>query len=72
MAYLAHELTKLLANKKQRTVLDGRTSKWGAIEAGVLQGYIFGPLFFLIYINDLTGGLKSNVKLFTLLTTDQF
>ena len=23
-----------------------------------------GPLFFLIYINDLTEGIKSNIKLF--------
>ena len=57
-------MQSFLENRKQRTVLNGKTSTWSTISAGVPQGSILGPLFFLIYINDLTDGLKCNVKLF--------
>ena len=59
------ELIKnFLSNRFQRIVLNGQTSEWEKITAGVPQGSILGLLFFLIYINDLTDGISSVVKLF--------
>ena len=68
-------IQSFLKDRKQRTVLNGQSSKWGDISAGVPQGSILGPLFFLVYINDLAVGLKCNVKLFaddtSLFTVDE-
>ena len=59
------ELIKnFLSNRFHRVVLNGQTSEWEKVNAGVPQGSIIGPLFFLIYINDLTDGASSIVKLF--------
>ena len=57
-------LENYLKNRKQRVVLNGQTSEWKDIFAGVPQGSVLGPLIVLIYINDLPDGLISNAKLF--------
>ena len=57
-------IKRFLIDRVQRVTLNGKTSDWECMRAGVPQGSILGPLFFLIYVNDLATDLKSNVKLF--------
>ena len=53
-----------LSNRYQRVVLNGQSSGWAAVNAGVCQGSILGSLLLLVYINDLSTGLSSNPELF--------
>ena len=57
-------LTDFLRFGKQRVILNGQSSSWVNINAGVPEGSILGPLLSLIYINDLSDNLQCNAKLF--------
>ena len=43
-----------LSNRYQRVVLNDQSSSWAEVSSGVPQGSILGPLFFLMYINNLS------------------
>ena len=52
-----------MSNRKQRVVLSGKYSLWSNIKAEVPHASVLRPLFFLIYINDLSDNLITNPKL---------
>ena len=53
-----------LAGRCQRVVIKGVKSDIKFLNAGVPQGSILGPLLFLLYINDITDVVSTNIRLY--------
>ena len=53
-----------LVGRKQKVIINGKESTIIEINAGVPQGSIIGPLFFLIFINDIVTDIGCSIKLF--------
>ena len=53
-----------MSDRRQRVVLPGVESTCNFIRARVPQGFIIGPLLFLLFINDIVTDFGSTVRLF--------
>ena len=47
-----------LTRRQQRVVIDGQQSEFVSVKSGVPQGTVLGPLMFLVYIDDISGGIS--------------
>ncbi|RYA69761.1 reverse transcriptase family protein, partial [Enterobacter cloacae complex sp. 2DZ2F20B] len=57
-------ISSYLSNRVQVVNYNGYESSKTVVSSGVPQGSILGPLFFVIYINDVVRDIKSNVLMY--------
>ena len=57
-------ISSFLSGRRLKVVLDGKSSPEFAINAGVPQGSILGPTFFLLFINDLPDIVLSKITIY--------
>ena len=51
-------------HRRKKVAANGKESNWYKVTSGILQGFVPGPLLFVLYINDLPDLTKSNTFLF--------
>ena len=57
-------IDSFLCNRQQCVVVNEVKSDWVSVLSGVPQGTVLGPLLFSLYINDITKGIGSKLRLF--------
>ena len=53
-----------LCNRKQQILIEETTSEQSKVLSGSIQGYVLGPVLFLMYIRDISKDVKANTKIF--------
>ena len=61
---LLNWISEFVSLREMRVVVGGAGSQWEPVLSGIPQGSILGPLFFVLYVNELPKLVTSRVKLF--------
>ena len=61
---LSKWLQNFFINRTQKVLFYEVKSKETKVVSGAVQGSVFGPIFFLMFIGDITEEVKADVKLF--------
>ena len=61
---LGRWINSFLTGRQQVVLVNGKKSQVSDVISGVPQGTVLGPILFLIYISDISEGVKSNIKVY--------